>query len=157
MEHSKEDRRWTWLATMGPIGHLPIAPGTWGSLVATLLAPFIFLPLPLVLKPAVIMVILAVGVRACTRAETVLGQKDPGCVVWDELFGQWVALLPLTPNAPWWLFAAGFFLFRFFDIVKPWPVRQMETKYEAGLGVMLDDGAAGIYAFLCLWLLINLV
>lgn len=157
MQHSTSDRLWTNLATMGPIGFLPKAPGTWGSLVAALLAPFLFLSLPLMLRPAVLMVVLAVGVHACSRAEIVLGKKDPGCVIWDELFGQWIALLPLSANAPWWLIAAGFVLFRIFDIFKPWPVRQIELKYEGGLGVMLDDGAAGIYAFLGVWLLLNLV
>jgi phosphatidylglycerophosphatase A len=116
-------------------------------------APLAFLPLSLPLRLLLLVMIFALGVLVCTRAETVLHAKDPGCVIWDELFGQWIALLPLGTHAPWWLLVAGFLLFRVFDIFKPWPVRQLEQKYDGGLGIMLDDGAAGIYALLGVWLL----
>lgn len=157
MNENTKDRLLIQLATLGPVGHLPGMPGTWGSLVAAIAAYFIFLPLPMLLRPAVLLIVLSVGVRACTKAENAMGRKDPGCVVFDELFGQWVALLPLAPGKPWWLVAAGFVLFRIFDILKPWPVSKLERDFDGGLGIMLDDGAAGIYAFLCLWLLLNLI
>ncbi|MBU1610621.1 MAG: phosphatidylglycerophosphatase A [Proteobacteria bacterium] len=157
MNDQTQNRLLTGLATMGPIGYLPKMPGTWGSLAAALLGYFILLPLPAVVRPAVIMVVLAVGVEACTRAEIVLGKKDPGCVVFDELFGQWVAMLPLAAGTPWWMVAVSFVLFRIFDIFKPWPVGKIERSYEGGLGVMLDDGAAGVYAFLGVWLLAALL
>lgn len=157
MNQSTNDRLLTHLATLGPVGHLPKMPGTWGSLVAALLAPYLFLSLPLIARPAMLLIVLAVGVFACTRAEIVMGQKDPSCVVIDELFGMWVTILPLSANAPWWFIGAAFVLFRFFDILKPWPIKLIESKYPAGFGVMLDDGAAGLYALACVMLLVNLL
>lgn len=135
----------TALATLGPIGHFPKAPGTWGSLAAVVAAPWLFLPLPLAERLAVLTAVFVVGTWACSRAEKVLGAKDPGCVIIDELFGQWLALL-LFAAMPLWYLTLGFVLFRIFDILKPWPVRWAETAFPGGLGVMADDGVAGLYA-----------
>lgn len=146
------DKLATALATLGPIGHFPKAPGTWGSLAAVVAAPWLFLPLPLPGRLLVLAAVLAVGTWACSRAEIVLGRKDPGCVIIDELFGQWLALLFFTAMPIWYLLA-GFALFRLFDILKPWPVSWAETAFPGGLGVMLDDGVAGLYALACLHLL----
>jgi len=133
------------LATLGPIGHFPKAPGTWGSLAATVAAPWLFLPLPLAGRLAVLAGILAVGTWSASRAEIIFGKKDPGCVIIDELFGQWLALLFLA-DMPIWFLAVAFALFRVFDIFKPWPVKWAETAFPGGLGVMVDDGVAGLYA-----------
>lgn len=146
------DRLNTALATLGPIGHFPKAPGTWGSLAAVVAAPWLFLPLPLWGRLAVLAVVLVVGIRACSCAECTLDCKDPGCVIIDELFGQWLTLLFFPGMAIWYLLPA-FVLFRIFDILKPWPVRWAENRFEGGLGVMLDDGVAGLYALGCLHLL----
>lgn len=135
----------TTLATLGPLGHFPKAPGTWGSLAAVVVAPWLFLSLPLWGRAAALAGILAVGVWASSRAEIVLDRKDPGCVIIDELFGQWLTLLFFSAMPIWYLFVA-FGLFRFFDILKPWPVRWVETAFPGGFGVMLDDGVAGLYA-----------
>jgi phosphatidylglycerophosphatase A len=94
--------------------------------------------------------ILALGAWAASRAEVILGQKDPGCVVVDELLGQWAACAPFhltgwTPATPWELLAL-FGLFRCFDIVKPWPIRAVERNVPGGLGIMLDDLVAGLFA-----------
>ena len=139
------DKFATALATLGPIGHFPKAPGTWGSLAAVVAAPWLFLPLPLWGRMAVLLAVFAVGVWSCSRAEKVLGKKDPGCVIIDELFGQWLALLLFSAMPIWYLILA-FGLFRFFDILKPWPVKWAETAFPGGLGVMMDDGVAGLYA-----------
>jgi phosphatidylglycerophosphatase A len=89
---------------------------------------------------------------------TALRIDDPGFVVWDEFVGQWVALVPLLwlPFAWWWL-AMGFVLFRLFDVAKPWPVSWADRTIEGGLGVMLDDVLAGIYAALALTVLTKLM
>ena len=139
----------TALATLGPVGHFPKAPGTWGSLAAIIAAPWLFLSMPLWWRILVLAAILAVGTWACGRAEKVYGKKDPGCVVADELFGQWLTLL-FFPGLPLWYLALGFVLFRLFDIFKPWPVKWAETAFPDGLGVMIDDGVAGLYALGCL-------
>ena len=72
--------------------------------------------------------------------------KDPGAIVWDEFVGLWIALAWL-PDRWLWL-VAGFALFRFFDILKPWPVSYLDRNVGGGLGIMLDDVAAGLYALL---------
>ncbi|MUM78141.1 phosphatidylglycerophosphatase A [Pseudodesulfovibrio sp. F-1] len=139
----------TALATLGPIGHFPKAPGTWGSLAAVVAAPWLFLPLPLWGRLAVLALIFAVGIWACGVAERTMGRKDPGCVIIDELFGQWLTLL-FFAAMPIWQLGLAFILFRAFDILKPWPVKWAETAFPGGLGVMADDGVAGLYALLCL-------
>lgn len=133
------------LATLGPLGRLPKAPGTWGSAGAVLAAPWLFLPLPLPGRLLVLGLVLGLGTWAASRAEAVLGRTDPGCVVVDELLGQWAALLPLAAPAPLPLLL-GFALFRLLDILKPWPIRAVEKGLPGGLGIMADDLLAGIIA-----------
>ena len=140
------------LATLGPVGRIPQAPGTWGSAAALLLAPWIFLPLPLWARLLALAGILVLGTWAATRAETVLGATDPGCVVIDEVLGQWTALLPFAAPSLWTLFAA-FVLFRALDIAKPWPIRLVERSLPKGLGVMADDLLAGALAGALLFVL----
>ena len=83
------------------------------------------------------------------------GQDDPGAVVIDEVAGQWLTLLPAATTV-WWHWLAGFALFRFFDIVKPWPVGWADRRVKGGLGVMVDDIIAGAYAGVLLYALIRL-
>jgi len=144
------------LATLGPVGHFPKAPGTWGSLAAAVVAPSLFLTLTMPWRIAVLVGVFLVGTWACGRAETIMGKKDPGCVVVDELFGQWLTLF-FFQAMPLWYLAAAFVLFRVFDILKPWPVRWAETGFPGGFGVMIDDGVAGLYAMGCLHLIVYLV
>jgi phosphatidylglycerophosphatase A len=162
------------LATCG-VGYLPLAPGTWGSMVGVVfylllrLASLRFInlftngdavnrppveSLYMMLSLALIICLTAAGVWAATRAEKLLGRKDPGAVVVDEVAGQLIAFLfiPLSLNLKWWMVLAGFLLFRAFDIWKPYPVRRLEAL-ESGLGIMADDVLAGIYAAVCLLLL----
>ena len=120
---------------------MPIAPGTWGSLAAVIgwwlwlqyLDPLVFIVL--------IITIFTIGVFATNIIIDHTGEKDPSRVVIDEVAGQWLGLLMLPDGA---LYIAGaFILFRFLDILKPWPIRQLE-QFPKGWGVMLDDMLAGL-------------
>jgi phosphatidylglycerophosphatase A len=139
------DRIATSIGTTLGTGFFPIAPGTVGSLVAVLVL-FLVPVLSLSLYITIILVVLAAGVWAAGRCEKLWG-KDPGRVNWDEVAGQMISLV-LVPKTLWF-YAAGFFLFRFFDIIKPSPVRDAE-KLSGGWGIMMDDVLAGLYAALCL-------
>ncbi|SMP66195.1 phosphatidylglycerophosphatase [Desulfonatronum zhilinae] len=149
------DRVASTIATLGPFGLLPKAPGTWGSLAAVVAAPWLFMPLSFSLRVLVLAGVLVVGTWAAARAERLFGRKDPGCVVVDELLGQWLTLLPFAALTPLQL-AAGFVFFRVADILKPWPVRTVERRVPGGLGVMLDDAVAALPAATLLWLVVSL-
>lgn len=133
------------LATLGPLGRSPRAPGTVGSAAAAVLAAWCFVPLALWAKLLVLAVVFVLGAWSATRAEILLGRADPGCVVIDELAGQWIAYLPFAAADPVAMLA-GFALFRVLDIFKPWPINKAEHWLPRGYGVMLDDVLAGIVA-----------
>ena len=134
-------------------GFSPVAPGTAGSLLAAVL----YLPLrPYFAGPrwpvglALVGVVTLVGVWSAGVIERSLGKKDPGRVVIDEVAGQWLAFLAVPFSWPLW--GAGFFIFRFMDIVKPFPARWME-RLPGGWGIMLDDLVAGAYTLIILHVL----
>ena len=126
------------------------APGTAGTLLAV---PFALLlkQLPPPAFWGVLAALFLLGIPLCGSASRMLRRHDPGNIVWDEMVGFWltVALLPVT--WAWWL--AAFIAFRFFDILKPWPIRQLERRVTGGLGIMLDDVVAALYAMLLLGIL----
>jgi phosphatidylglycerophosphatase A len=127
-------------------GYAPFAPGTAGSAVGLLLFwPMAAWPWPWPLGASAVLFL--VGSLAAGRVARLVGLKDPGIVVVDEVVGQWVTLtaLPFTPVTA----AAGFVLFRIMDVVKPWPARDLE-RVPGGWGIMADDVAAGVYAHLVL-------
>ena len=132
------------IATFG-VGYLPLIPGTFGSMVGVaIFLLLVYLPLQLLFIP----VIVVLGIWAASRTEKLLGKKDPGKVVVDEVAGQMISLLPLAflvPDGPWivWVIVS-FNLFRLFDIFKPYPARRFEALH-GGLGIMADDVVAGIY------------
>ncbi|HJP90795.1 MAG TPA: phosphatidylglycerophosphatase A [Pyrinomonadaceae bacterium] len=132
------------IATCG-VGYLPLMPGTFGSLVGV--AIFLLLVRMPVLVVLSIPVITFAGIWAGSRTEELSGRKDPGKVVVDEVAGQMIALLPLTFSTHWSTAAVilSFTLFRFFDIVKPYPAGRFE-RLKGGLGIMCDDLVAGAYA-----------
>ena len=140
---------------LGPAGLSPRAPGTAGSFLAVLIAPFVYLPLSLPWRLAVLAVLFVVGALAASRAEVLLNRQDPGCVVIDELVGQWLSMLLLgnlsasSTTADVAFLLVPFVFFRFFDILKPWPVHASESWLPAGWGIMIDDVLAGIWALLC--------
>jgi phosphatidylglycerophosphatase A len=143
-----------WLACGFGSGLAPVAQGTFGSLAAIL--PWLWLrQLSLPANLLVIAVGFVVGVVACDIAGRALGVDDHRSLVWDEFIGQWIALLPALFFAPWWVVAVAFVLFRFFDVLKPWPIRWLDRYVKGGLGVMLDDVVAGVFAAIVLWLLLD--
>ena len=141
---------WAWaIATFFGAGFLRPGPGTYGSVAAAVLWLFAGSLVHRNTETLTWVTLLAtalatlLGIPAATRVARESGRPDPSCVVIDEVAGQWLALLfmpPLWPNA---LLAVLFF--RFFDILKPPPIRQLESL-PAGTGIMLDDLAAGLIA-----------
>ena len=148
---------WAWrVATFFGIGRLKPGPGTWASLAAAAIWYLVLSPAQLSAWAASLWTLAAalavtlIGMRAGTIVERECGRIDPGFVVIDEVAGQWVTLLLAPVDIEHAL--AGFALFRFFDIVKPWPVRRLE-KLPGGAGIMLDDVAAGVCGLLVLLVL----
>ena len=136
------------IATCG-VGYLPLAPGTFGSLVGVglfLLLVRLNAATPLVIIVAILFVTLA-GTWAATRTEKLSDRKDPGKIVVDEVAGQLIAMLPLVFFTQWSMAAiiVSFVLFRFFDIVKPYPANRLQDL-KGGAGIMFDDLVAGVYA-----------
>ena len=131
---------WINLATLGPVGRIRPAPGTWGSLAALLPAAGMALAGDWLLEIGVVVACI-IGVKAADIYEAHSGKKDASEVVIDELAGQWIALLVIPFDWRWWLTA--FLLFRLFDIAKPGPVKMAE-RLPGGIGVMADDVVAGV-------------
>lgn len=131
-------------------GLSPLAPGTAGSLAAMML----FIPMssaPDWFHLLFIAAAVGLGVFVCGRVAADLDVKDPSAIVWDEFVGMWISLLFVPLAWHWW--ALAFALFRFFDILKPWPVSWADRKLRGGLGVMCDDLVAGLYALACVHLI----
>jgi phosphatidylglycerophosphatase A len=135
---------WRAAASLGGVGFLPWAPGTWATLVA--LGPA-YLLRDLTFESFSICILLAsvLAVLSAQRAADAAGSSDPQWVVIDEAVGTWVALSCCDRGCALSLLL-GAFLFRFFDIVKPWPVRALERRVGGGPGIVLDDVAAGVLA-----------
>ena len=137
------------LATSFGVGYVPVAPGTFGSLVGLLL--WWLLPHTLITQLVVVVGLFAVGTWSASEAERHFGDTDPGPVVIDEVMGM-LATLVLAPES--WLAAGlGFFLFRASDIVKPYPANRLE-RLHGGVGIMADDLMAAVYANLALRVLL---
>jgi phosphatidylglycerophosphatase A len=141
------------LATWFGAGLLPKIPGTWGSLAALPFAWHIgseFGALGLVIAAAIVF---AVGCWAADTASRAGDIRDPGFIVIDEVAAQFLvlAVAPVAPLA----YAAGFVLFRIADIVKPFPANWADREVHGGLGIMLDDIFAALYAGLALFLLVR--
>jgi phosphatidylglycerophosphatase A len=144
----------TQVATLGPIGAVPFAPGTLGAAVGIALVMLIErLPMdPQGARAAtggLAAAIYVVGLWCADRAEEAMGQLDPGPVVIDEVAGQVIAFL-IQPASGWKSLLGGFLLFRFFDVLKPFPARRLE-QLRGGWGIMTDDVVAGVYAGLALF------
>ena len=128
-------------------GLAPKAPGTIGTLAAIPLY-LLLAKLPLIGYALVVLLSFMVGCWLCGEAAKRLGVHDFGGIVWDEFVGYWITMF--AAPAGWLWIALGFVLFRLFDIWKPWPIRTADKQVQGGLGIMLDDVLAGLYAWLCL-------
>jgi phosphatidylglycerophosphatase A len=135
-----------WLAAGFGAGFSPWAPGTVGSVFALVPWWLWLRHLPLALYAGVLVLGFALGVWASAWVIRRTAIEDPGLVVWDEYIGMWIALILLPTGWFWPLLALA--LFRLFDIWKPWPVSWADEKVHGGLGAMLDDALAGVYALL---------
>ena len=143
-----QDRRWNnhwvhFLAFGFGSGAAPKAPGTFGTLAAIPLY-LLLAQLPLWAYGVVLVVTFALGVYLCGQASKDMGVHDHGGIVWDEFVGFWITMFALPFHWAWII--AGFALFRFFDIIKPWPIKWFDQRVHGGLGIMIDDVIAGIFA-----------
>jgi len=144
-----------WLAFGLGSGLSPKAPGTVGTIAALPIYWFFLQDLSLPMYLAVLVFTSLIGVYLCDKTAKDLKVHDHGGIVFDEWVGMWITLL-LVPQGWQWLLL-GFVLFRFFDIVKPWPIKYFDEKVAGGLGIMLDDIVAGLIALGCLQLVVFLV
>ncbi len=144
------DRIFMFIATGAGTGYLPRAPGTWGSLLGVALW-FVCRDLEPPLYTGVILGLFILGTVSAGAAEKIADRADPGLVVIDEVVGQMIALIgaPHHPAAP----VLAFFIFRVLDILKPFPANWLDRHIHGGLGIMLDDVAAGLYTLLLMHLL----
>ncbi len=137
------------IAQLFGIGRIGFAPGTLGSITTCLLA-YPILKLSFLYRFSIILILFIIGIIASSQAEEMLGEKDPSSVVIDEVVGQLITLcFILSPNFFQILF--GFITFRVLDILKPYPIKNIEEMFNSGLGIMCDDVAAGIIGGLILF------
>lgn len=133
-------------------GLAPKAPGTFGTLAA--------IPVYLVLSQFELWVFLSVtlaitllGIYACAYTSKALGVHDHSGIVIDEIAGYLITMIAVPFHWKWII--AGFILFRFFDILKPWPISWLDKKVSGGFGIMVDDVLAGIFSLICLHLMVH--
>jgi phosphatidylglycerophosphatase A len=130
------------------------APGTWGTLASVPFVP-LWQHMPLSGYLTVLVISSLLGIWLCGRTAKDLGVHDHGGIVWDEFVGYWLTMLLAPPGWLWLL--GGFVLFRFFDILKPWPIGWVDRKVRGGLGIMLDDILAGLMALAVLLVVEQLI
>lgn len=148
------EKAFLFIATGFGIGYIPLIPGTFGTLPGLPICYFLA-QVPTVVAGGFIIIIISVSMWVAGKAEKYLGQKDPGKIVIDEIAGLTVALVGLPFN----LFnvVAGFIAFRIFDVLKPFPLRRFEKLFPGGIGVVMDDIGAGIYANILIRLVLWIV
>jgi len=144
---------WHLLATGFGSGLSPVVPGTMGTLASV---PFYLLlaQLPLTLYIVVVIAASLIGIKISQVTSDDMQVHDHGSIVWDEFAGFWITMLIVPvlqlPVFEWKWLLAGFVLFRFFDMVKPWPIGWLDKRVHGGLGIMLDDLVAGVMSALAL-------
>ena len=133
-------------------GLSPFAPGTVGTLMAVPLY-LLMARLPWAYYILLLLAAIALGIWLCGESARLLGVHDHGGIVWDEILGY---LFTMSFAPPGWLWVVvGFVLFRFFDILKPWPIRTVDRQIGGGFGIMLDDLLAGVYAMLVMMVIVQ--
>jgi phosphatidylglycerophosphatase A len=135
-------------------GLSPRAPGTMGTLVAIPIVVTV-MQYGWIAHASFAVAAFLAGIYLCGESARRLGVHDHPGIVWDEITGYTVTMLAAPPDG-WWLLA-GFVLFRFFDIAKPWPIREADHSLPGGLGIMLDDVIAGIFAAAILFAIKSLI
>ncbi|VAW92752.1 Phosphatidylglycerophosphatase A [hydrothermal vent metagenome] len=132
-------------------GLSPFASGTFGTLAAI---PFYYYMQSLPITYYLLMVALtfALGVYICDVTSKALGVHDHGAIVWDEFVGYFITMIALPSG--WTYIIVGFFMFRVFDVFKPWPINILDEKVSGGFGIMIDDVLAGVYALVCMQILV---
>ena len=131
------------LATGCFVGNISVAPGTFGSMLGL---PLAFLLSKIDWKAALFLIILFIffSIRIAETAANILASEDPGCIVIDEIVGITVTFIGLPFNMV--NVVLGFVFFRAIDILKPYPIKSIEKKLSGGMGIVMDDVAAGIYS-----------
>ena len=131
-------------------GLVPKIPGTCGALLAIVLYGLL-VPLPLPLYLVVVAAVTLVGILAAGKSARLLGVRDPNVIVIDEIAGMLIGLTAIPDGWVWLAIAFG--VFRFLDVVKPWPICVFDRHGSGGLGIVLDDVAAGVMTFVVVQLL----
>jgi phosphatidylglycerophosphatase A len=129
------------IATLGIIGYMPFAPGTFGTLFAFIV--YILLKPSLFIHISILFLAVIIGTISSHHAERILNDKDSKHIVIDEFCGYFFSVLFIPFSISYAVTA--FFLFRFFDILKPFPIRKLESVLNGGIGIMADDIAAAVY------------
>ena len=133
---------WHFLSFGFGSGYSPWAPGTAGTIAA--IPIFYFMAsLPLWSYLLLVFAMMMLGFYICGYTTRALGKHDHSAIVWDEIVGYLITMLAM-PNSWQWMLV-GFFVFRIFDVVKPWPINVIDRRINGGLGIMLDDVLAGVY------------
>ncbi|MFP4280238.1 MAG: phosphatidylglycerophosphatase A [Halochromatium sp.] len=136
-------------------GLSPKAPGTMGTLVAIPIY-LLLANLPGLVYLLAVAALIGVGIWACDKVATELGQEDPPAIVWDEIVGFLVAMAAAPVVSLAWIIM-GFLLFRLFDIYKPWPVSWAEKRFTGGVGIIVDDLIAGAMTWVILTVMAMIV
>jgi phosphatidylglycerophosphatase A len=142
------------IATCAYVGYAPVAPGTFGSAIGLAVFYVVRHQRSTTVEVAAIVALAAVGLWSATEAEHHFGGIDPGPVVIDEVVGMLITLAFIPVNMAGAIVA--FLIFRFLDVVKPWPARRLE-QLPGGFGVVLDDMMAGVYGNVMMWGLVSLL
>ncbi|WP_434144723.1 phosphatidylglycerophosphatase A [Photobacterium leiognathi] len=145
----KMSNPWHLLATGFGSGLAKYVPGTMGTLAAI---PFYLLlaQLPFGWYLVAVLVAALIGVKICTITSGDMKVHNHGSIVWDEFVGFWITMA-IAPTVSWQWVLTGFILFRFFDMVKPWPISWLDKHVKGGFGIMVDDILAGFMAMIALW------
>lgn len=141
------------LALGAGLGLAPKAPGTFGTLLGIPL--LLLMPQDLSVNVLVVFVLFAVGVWLCDQCATSLGVHDHPGIVWDEVVGYLITMLAVPRTIGW--IVAGFVVFRLFDILKPWPISWVDKQVKGGLGIMLDDVLAAVFAAIVMQIALRLL
>ena len=150
--HQTWSNPWHFLGFGFGSGLAKFAPGTFGTLAAVPLY-LLLAQLPWLWYGIIVVLAFFVGIYICQRTSDDLNVHDFSGIVWDEFVGFWVTMFLIPFDWKW--VVLGFVLFRLFDIVKPWPINYLDKYVKGGFGIMIDDVLAGMYAWLCLFMIVK--